>query len=88
MLQFALTFLQLCFSLVHPSSYNNIPEKWVPELRHHCPYTSIVLIGTKQDMREDPDINRRLKENNEKPITKEEGSILQKKINAVAVCKW
>lgn len=74
----------LCFSLVLPSSYNNVPEKWVPELRHHCPYTSIVLIGTKQDMREDPDMDRRLKENGEKPITKEEGMALQKKIGAVA----
>ena len=28
--------------------------KWYPEISHHAPSTSIVLVGTKLDLREDP----------------------------------
>jgi len=29
-------------------------SKWYPEISHHAPATSIVLVGTKLDLREDP----------------------------------
>ena len=45
----------LCFSVVSPSSFDNVTVKWIPELRHHCPHTAIVLVGTKNDLRDDPD---------------------------------
>jgi GTPase SAR1 family protein len=28
--------------------------QWYPEIAHHAPSTSIVLVGTKLDLREDP----------------------------------
>ncbi len=28
-------------------------EKWYPELRHYCKDVPFVLVGTKQDLRED-----------------------------------
>jgi GTPase SAR1 family protein len=28
--------------------------KWYPEISHHAPSTSVVLVGTKLDLREDP----------------------------------
>jgi len=40
----------LCFSLVGPSSFENIKNRWCPELRHHCPDTPVLLVGTKADL--------------------------------------
>jgi Ras-related C3 botulinum toxin substrate 1 len=45
----------MCFSTMNQSSYDNIAEKWVPEIRHHRPDTPILLVGTKIDMRDAPD---------------------------------
>eukprot|EP01098_Paradermamoeba_levis_P012833 TRINITY_DN5701_c0_g1_i4.p1 TRINITY_DN5701_c0_g1~~TRINITY_DN5701_c0_g1_i4.p1 ORF type:complete len:214 (-),score=72.24 TRINITY_DN5701_c0_g1_i4:216-857(-) len=43
----------LCFSVVEPSSFENIKSKWYPEVTHHCPEARILLVGTKIDLRED-----------------------------------
>ncbi|CAL8125609.1 unnamed protein product [Orchesella dallaii] len=42
----------ICFSLVTPSSLENVRTKWWPEVMHHCPKIPIVLVGTKQDLRD------------------------------------
>lgn len=41
----------MCFSLTHPSSFNNIKSLWVPELQQYCPKTPFILVGLKQDLR-------------------------------------
>ncbi|TPX37291.1 hypothetical protein SeMB42_g06958 [Synchytrium endobioticum] len=43
----------LVFELVGWDSYNNIQEKWAPELRHFLPNVPIILVGTKKDLRDD-----------------------------------
>ena len=43
----------VCFSVVSPTSYENVAAKWIPELRHHAPTAPIILVGTKTDLRED-----------------------------------
>jgi small GTP-binding protein len=50
----------VCFSVVSPTSYENVSAKWVPELRHHAPAAPIILVGTKTDLREDPVIVSRI----------------------------
>ena len=35
----------LCFSVISPTSYTNITNKWMPEIRHHCPDTPVILCG-------------------------------------------
>ncbi|CAG2111515.1 unnamed protein product [Medioppia subpectinata] len=42
----------ICFSLVNRASFENVRSKWYPEVRHHCPQTPIVLVGTKLDLRD------------------------------------
>merc|ERR1712232_144796 len=54
----------VCFSIVNPNSYDNIKAKWIPEIRHHCPNTPIVLIATKSDLRDDSKAIQRLEERN------------------------
>lgn len=42
----------VCFSIDSRDSYENVKQKWYPEIRHHCPHTPIVLAGTKTDLRD------------------------------------
>ncbi len=37
----------LCFSVISPTSFTNITNKWMPEIRHHCPDKPIILCGKK-----------------------------------------
>ncbi|CAG9771245.1 unnamed protein product [Ceutorhynchus assimilis] len=55
------------------ASYDNIHMKWVPEIRHFCPDTPIVLVATKSDLRENPSI---------KCYSQDEGRKLKRKIKA------
>ena len=41
----------ICFSIVNPTSFDNVREKWYPEIRHYCPKTPIILVGTMLDLR-------------------------------------
>ncbi|KAJ7331280.1 hypothetical protein OS493_020069 [Desmophyllum pertusum] len=43
----------MCFSIDSPDSLENIPKKWIPEARHFCPNVPIILVGNKQDLRND-----------------------------------
>ena len=38
----------VCFSLISPSSYENVKGKWIPELSHNAPNVPIILVGTKR----------------------------------------
>ncbi|XP_032976103.1 rho-related GTP-binding protein RhoG-like [Rhinolophus ferrumequinum] len=57
-----------------PPSYENVRHKWHPEVCLHCPDVPILLVGTKKDLRAQPDTVRRLKE---------QGQALAKQIHAV-----
>uniref|UniRef100_A0A2I3RXT4 small monomeric GTPase n=1 Tax=Pan troglodytes TaxID=9598 RepID=A0A2I3RXT4_PANTR len=73
----------ICFSLVSPASYENVRAKWFPEVRHHCPSTPIILVGTKLDLRDDKDTIEKLKEKKLAPITYPQGLALAKEIDSV-----
>lgn len=72
----------VCYSVISPSTYTNITNKWIPEIRHHCPDTPIVLCGTKIDLRDDPNTIQSLQKQNLAPIRREQGIKLSKKIKA------
>ncbi|KNC86801.1 Ras-like C3 botulinum toxin substrate 1 [Sphaeroforma arctica JP610] len=71
-----------CFSLISPSSFENIKTKWLPEISHHCPNVPFLLVGTKLDLREDQEVLAKLREKNLSPITAAEGQALAKDIKA------
>jgi len=70
----------ICFSLVHPVSFENIVAKWYPEVQHFCPDVPQILVGTKLDLREDPGINDSLRSQGLAPITRDHGEALSKEI--------
>ncbi|UJR28631.1 hypothetical protein I4U23_009863 [Adineta vaga] len=72
----------LCFSVISPTSFTNITNKWMPEIRHHCPDTPVILCGTKIDLREDRDFVNQLQKQNLQSIKREQGQRLCKKIRA------
>ncbi|XP_067875136.1 ras homolog family member Ub isoform X3 [Heterodontus francisci] len=74
----------LCFSVVSPSSFQNIAEKWMPEIRHHCPTAPVVLVGTQCDLREDVKVLIELAKCKEKPVPQGAARVLAEKIDAVA----
>ena len=73
----------VCFSVVCPSSYENVKEKWVPEILHHCQKTPFLLVGTQVDLREDTTTLDKLAKNKLKPISPEQGEKLAKELKAV-----
>lgn len=52
-------------------------------MSHHCPNVPILLVGTKSDLRNDGETQRKLKEQNQAPITHQQGASLAKQIQAV-----
>lgn len=67
----------LCFCVVEPISFKNLAQKWVPEIKHHCPEGQIVLVGTKSDLRES-------ESHKDQQVTQQEIDEFQKQIGAVA----
>ena len=33
----------ICFSIVNPVSFENVRNKWGPEIRHHCPEVLVII---------------------------------------------
>ena len=76
----------VCFSVMHPASFENIEFKWLPEIEHHRRkggHTSgndddpghdakIVLCGTKSDLRNDSNAIAKLNDEGKKPVTQEQ----------------
>jgi Ras-related C3 botulinum toxin substrate 1 len=73
----------ICFSLVSPPSFENVKTKWYPEISHHAPQTSVVLVGTKLDLREDPGTVEKLRDRRMAPIQYTQGAGMAKDIGAV-----
>jgi len=40
-----------CYAVDSVTSFKHIESKWIPELRHYCANTPIVLVATKIDLR-------------------------------------
>ncbi|AAS50632.1 ABL139Cp [Eremothecium gossypii ATCC 10895] len=65
----------ICFSINEPVSFQNIRDKWFPEIKHNTNYENmelflecgkypILLVGTKADLRDDDHEEDRLREMN------------------------
>jgi Ras-related C3 botulinum toxin substrate 1 len=77
----------LCFSVVHPDSFHNIKQKWLDEIKKSCPDTPYILVGTKTDLREDPETVKKLLEKKKEPISSKIGKKRAKEIKAKHYCE-
>lgn len=75
----------LCFSVVTPTSFHNVAEKWVPEIRKHCPKAPIVLVGTQCDLRNDVKVLIELAHYKEEPVPVEEAQRMADNIGATYI---
>lgn len=73
----------ICFSLILPSSLENVREKWIKEIKEKCPEALILLVGTQSDRIYETEYLEKLKKLNQKPITKEHINSICTEIGAV-----
>ena len=74
----------ICFSIDSPDSLENIPEKWVPEVKHFCPNVPIILVGNKKDVRNDSSAVKELGKMKQEHVKPEDGRRMAEKIDAFA----
>ncbi len=82
----------LCVAVDNPEfigkqgKFNNNLDKWSQELKNHCKDVPIVIVGTKNDLRHDQDVVRKLGERKMKPLKyKDVISVTKKFKNSVAL---
>ncbi|KAJ5072106.1 hypothetical protein M0811_09486 [Anaeramoeba ignava] len=73
----------ICFSLISPSSFESVRDKWIPEIQHFCPKVPFVLVGLKLDLRDDQDTIMELEEKGLSPISYQQGMGMAEEIKAV-----
>mmetsp|Transcript_8455 Transcript_8455/g.14942 ORF Transcript_8455/g.14942 Transcript_8455/m.14942 type:complete len:150 (+) Transcript_8455:423-872(+) len=72
----------ICFSIIFPPSFENVSNKWVPEIQNHAPGVPFILVGTKLDLRDDRDTKRRLQSMGQSPVTEQMGNSKARDIRA------
>ena len=73
----------VCFSVTSPASFENVKEKWFPEVHHHCPGVPCLIVGTQIDLRDDPQVLEKLQRQKQRPISAESGERLARELGAV-----
>jgi small GTP-binding protein len=78
----------VCFDVANRTSFDNVSNKWKRELDEHrqcmAPNVKFVLVGNKIDLRDDADVNERLRQKNEHAVTCEEGIACAKELGMAA----
>eukprot|EP01126_Amoeba_proteus_P052651 TRINITY_DN6379_c0_g3_i1.p1 TRINITY_DN6379_c0_g3~~TRINITY_DN6379_c0_g3_i1.p1 ORF type:complete len:197 (+),score=35.47 TRINITY_DN6379_c0_g3_i1:140-730(+) len=72
----------LTYSVISPSSFHNVGNKWFPEVSHYTPDASFILVGTKIDLVEDPYVVQKLSTRSEHVVLPQEALQLSREIGA------
>ena len=73
----------VCFSVTSPASFENVKEKWFPEVHHHCPGVPCLIVGTQVDLRDDPAVQEKLAKQKQRPVQHDAGEKLARELGAV-----
>jgi Ras-related C3 botulinum toxin substrate 1 len=74
----------LFYSIINPTSFENIKEKWYGEIRQHGANTPVLLVGTKVDKKDDPEVLEKLRLQKQEPVSESQVKKLAKEIGAVS----
>jgi len=74
--------LLICFSVMSPTSLQNVKTKWIKEVRHYRPEAPIILVGTKSDLRKNKDALAELAKEEESPVSEDQARKVMKEIGA------
>ncbi|CEP10794.1 hypothetical protein [Parasitella parasitica] len=72
----------ICFAIDQIQSFENVKDKWIPELNHFLLDTPRLLVGTKKDLRQDSGYITELSMNGQKLISTDEGKELAEKFKS------
>ncbi|KAJ7266899.1 small GTPase Cdc42 [Mycena haematopus] len=72
----------ICFKVTWPDSFENIRDRWVPEVRHYCPDVPFLIVATQIDLRDDSEVVEKLARQKQRLISTEEGKRLAHELGA------
>ncbi|NP_001316918.1 rho-related GTP-binding protein RhoD isoform 2 [Mus musculus] len=61
--------LLLCFDVTNPNSFDNVSNRWYPEVTHFCKGVPIIVVGCKIDLRKDKVLVNNLRKKRLEPVT-------------------
>uniref|UniRef100_A0A8D2EIC8 Ras homolog family member D n=1 Tax=Theropithecus gelada TaxID=9565 RepID=A0A8D2EIC8_THEGE len=76
--------LLLCFDVTSPNSFDNVFNRWYPEVNHFCKKVPIIVVGCKTDLRKDKSLVNKLRRNGLEPVTYHRGQEMARSVGAVA----
>nr|AGM32474.1 Rho-related GTP-binding protein [Coptotermes formosanus] len=74
----------VCFSVINPTSFQNVSKKWLPEIRRVCPKAPIILVGTQSDRRRDVRQLQELAQCGQEPVSEAQALYPVRHVNAAA----
>nr|CAD7428868.1 unnamed protein product [Timema monikensis] len=74
----------VCFSIMSSTSFENVKEKWIPEIRCYCPGAAIILVGTQNDLRNNSQVQYQMSRRRMKTVSVSSARELALKIDAAA----
>jgi len=77
----------ICYSIENMTSYHNVRDKWIKEIREYIKDSPVILVATKTDLRDDVAFRDKMKDKGEHLISTVEGEKLAKEIKAKQYCE-
>ena len=68
------------YAIDSPQTFDNVVDKWISEVKFHCPRAPIILVGTKMETRESAETRELLKKWNNEPIKRDDAVCVAKLI--------
>ncbi|KAJ7359154.1 small GTPase Cdc42 [Mycena albidolilacea] len=72
----------ICFKVTWPISFENIRDKWYPEMRHYCPDVPFLVVATQIDLRDDSEALAKSAGQQKRQVSTEEGERLAYELGA------
>ncbi|KAL6912584.1 hypothetical protein FSST1_010344 [Fusarium sambucinum] len=72
----------ICFQIGSPDTLVNVKEKWICEVSRFMSDVPFILVGLKEDLRYDPETIKKPKNENQQPVSWDQGNDMAKDIGA------